>query len=373
MRTSNKRQKIKIVYIIDELNIGGTEKQLIEIIKRIDKNKFQPILVCLRPSNFIFDIDINCKKIVLNVYSLASLDGLSIMLRFAKYLHRHKVDIVHTFFFDSTVFGVLSSKIARVKKIISSRRDMGFWYTPKNLIVLRIINYFTDRILVNSKAVKNNVVSKECLNPGKIDIIYNGIDLKPFSVGQENNILKKMLGVPIDDKIVGIVANLNRPVKRVDLFIRAAAEILKKYNAVSFLIIGEGHLRDQLEKQVKDLGIEKKIKFTGSQENVIPYLQLFDIAMLTSESEGFSNSVLEYMAAGLPVVCFDAGGNGELIHDGINGYLLNDFSGITKTVIQLLENTDSIKRISKNNLSSVSNFSWESIQRKQFKYYLELL
>ena len=315
-------KKIKILFIIDELNIGGTEKQLLSIIELLDQNIFKPYLVCLRSTEFFEKYEMHCTKLILGVGSLFSLDGFRKLIGFSKYLRQERISIVQTFFFDSTVFGVLAAKLARVKKTISCRRDMGFWYTPKLLKILYVINLMTDRILVNSQAIKENVVDKENVNPNKIDVIYNGINLEPFSVKYDVKSKRSDLAIPPTDLVVGIVANLNRQVKRVDLFIAAASNVLKQNAHVSFIIVGDGHLRSTLENQANTLGILNKIHFVGSQYDVIPYLQMMDIGVLTSESEGFSNSIIEYLAVGLPVICFDCGGNDELIEHGVNGFAL---------------------------------------------------
>jgi glycosyltransferase involved in cell wall biosynthesis len=365
--------KIKIVYLIDQLNIGGTENQLLATVNRLDRAKFEPLLVCLRPSEYFSQCKIQCYKHLFNVGSLASLDGLKKLIEFSMFLRKQKIDIVQTFFFDSTVFGVLSAKLARVGRTISCRRDMGFWYNPTLLKVLRVINLMTDRILVNSRAIKDNVVEKEHVRPSKIDVLYNGIDIEPFSIKYDMVTLRSELGIPPADKIVGIVANLNRQVKRVDLFVSAAAHVLQKRKQVSFVIVGDGHLRIQLERQASELGILNKIHFVGSQDNVIPYLQLMDIGVLTSESEGFSNSILEYMMAGLPVVCFDSGGNCELVTDKLNGLLINEQSELSDKINSALANEpQQLYAVMEQNLTDVQEFEWGSAIKRLEKYYLNL-
>ena len=226
-------EKIRILFIIDEINIGGTEKQLLSTIKRLDQNIFKPYLVCLRSNELFKAYDIQCTKLALEVDSLFSSDCFRKLIGFVRYLRQEKISILQTFFFDSTVFGIIAAKLARIKRTISCRRDMGFWYSAKLLKVLRIVNLMTDRILVNSQAIKANVIEKECVNPDKIDVIYNGIDLKPFLVKNDIEFIKSELNIPVTDKIVGIVANLNRQVKRVDLFVATASNVLKKNDHVS--------------------------------------------------------------------------------------------------------------------------------------------
>jgi glycosyltransferase involved in cell wall biosynthesis len=355
------------------MDIGGTEKQLIAVIERLDRNKFDPYLVCLRSTDFLDNCRLDCHRRVLNVSSLVSRDGIIKFFLFVGFLKKEKIDIVQTFFFDSTAFGVLAARLARVKGILSSRRDMGFWYTPKILIVLFFVNLLTHRIVVNSEAIKENVHKRERLNLKKIDVIYNGVDLEPFSVHYDVDKLRNELGIPTNDNVVGIVANLNRRVKRVDIFVAAAAKILKEKYSVSFVVVGEGSFRKKLEVQGVNLGISEKMFFVGSQTNIIPYLQLFEVGVLTSESEGFSNAIIEYLAAGLPVVCFDTGGNSELVANGINGYLFKwlDVSGLENRIVEILSNPNVMATISRNNILASSQFTWNDCVAKHELFYRE--
>jgi len=230
----------------------------------------------------------------------------------------------------------------------------------------------TDRILVNSQAIKDRVVQEEHVRAAKIDVIYNGIDLVPFSDEFDVTSLRSELGVPDADRVVGMVANLNRQVKRPDLFIEAAALTLKEVNQITFVMVGEGYLRPGLEQKVKDLGIEGNVIFTGSQENVIPYLKLFDIGVITSESEGFANAILEYMAAELPVVCFDSGGNRELIEDGLNGFIVSEISakGIADMLVRLLFDELVCIQMRKNNNYKIGKYEWNNIMANMADYYI---
>lgn len=368
------QKKINIAFIIDQMNIGGTEKQLVEIINLLDKNLFTVFLVCLKDNEYFQNLNLPCRKLVFPTQSLLSKNGLKMLFKFVQFLKHEKIDIVQTFFIDSNIFGVIGARIAGVKKIIVSRRDLGFWYTKKLLFILRIINKFSHRFMVNSNAIKQVVSQKEKVATNKVDVIYNGIDLEPFVQKHNTGIIREKIGIPEKDYIVGIVANLNRHVKRVDIFIQAAALVLKKMANVSFVIVGDGHLKSSLNNLAQELCAEKKIYFVGSQDNVYPFLQLFDIGVLTSDSEGFSNSILEYMAAGLPVVCTDVGGNSELICDDINGYLVekdNSFQ-FAEAIINLLTNEKKVAEI-KANSNVISNYSLKNIGLHINDYYKQYM
>jgi glycosyltransferase involved in cell wall biosynthesis len=266
---------------------------------------------------------LHCTITALDVRKLRSIDCLLKFIKFRAFLINEKIDIMQTFFFDSNLFGILAARAAGVNKIISSRRDMGFWYTPGNLRYLAFANRFTDRFLVNSEAIKENMAKIEKVDPSKIDVIYNGLDIGKFTKGSptEKSALKHELRIPDGDVVVGCVAGLNRKVKRVDLFIEAASIVSRHSGNITFLVIGDGPLRPELEAMSRRLGLEKKVIFAGQRNDITKVLRGVDIGVLTSDSEGFSNSIMEYMAAGIPAIASDAGGNRELIDHGLDGFL----------------------------------------------------
>lgn len=370
------QRKIRIAYIIDELNIGGTEKQLVSTIELINKDQFEVLLVCLRSSEYFSQIDLQCKKMILNLSSLISIKGLSRFFSLLVYLRKHRIDIVQTFFFDANIFGVLAAKLAGVPRIISCRRDMGFWYTPRLLFFLKGVNKLVCRFLVNSYAIKENIIKYEFIPEHKIDVIHNGIYLEPFQKKFDTDIIKEKIGLSQSESVVGIVANLNRKVKRVDLFLEAAQQVLKKNKSVSFVIIGDGCLRSGLEELSRRLGLQDKIFFIGQKEDVCPYLSVFDIGVICSDSEGFSNSILEYAAAGIPVVATDTGGTRELLKKQNLGCLVpvGDYQGIADAILEFLRDKPRMARISINARNIVrQEYSWEAKIKEIEKYYCQIL
>jgi glycosyltransferase involved in cell wall biosynthesis len=238
-------------------------------------------------------------------------------------LRKEEVDIVQTYFFDANVVGIIAAKLANIKKIVSCRRDMGFWYTGENLRFLGFISRFVDRFQVNSNAIGENLTRTEKISSNRIDVLYNGIDLARFTSNRTNSrVVREKFGIPENHIVFGCLANLNRQVKRVDVFIEAASLIDKKLKDATYLIVGDGHLRVGLELLAKERGIADKTVFAGKQNDVPWVLSAIDIGVLPSDSEGLSNAILEYMASGLPVVATDVGGNRELIQDGLTGFLV---------------------------------------------------
>lgn len=347
-------KKIVIVYMIDFLATregvtGGTEKQLMETISNLDRSKFRPILICLQEFLTIPAWEnLNCEKHILHVYSLLSFNCFRSLFSFTQFLKRNSADIVQTFFFDSTLFGTIAARLARVTCVIASRRDMGFWYNKKILRIFKISNYFIDKFLVNSNAIKSFLSTHENIPTKSIEVIYNGIDLKLIDDSQPTCLNREFADIKSNDLIVGLVANFNRSVKRVDLFIKSASDLLSrmKNKNVKFFILGGGKYEKELKLMASDLNIEKHVIFAGTRNNAIPYIKAFNVGVLTSDSEGFSNVILEYMAAGIPVVATNIGGNTEIVVNGETGILVptGDYKKIADAINTLL--SDKEKRLS---------------------------
>lgn len=376
------KNRITIVFIIDFLATregvtGGTERQLIETISNLPRSKFNPILVCLQEFQQVpLWNNLNCEKHILHVYSLLSFKGIKSFFSFVRFLKRRRVDIVQTFFFDSALFGVMAAKIAGIRSIISCRRDMGFWYDKRILLKLSLINRFTKKLLVNSAAIKNNVLRYEKVSEVKVDVIYNGISLKTFEAIAPIEINREFCVGFKEDSVVGIVANFNRDVKRVDLFIKAAAEVIKKFKRVNFLIIGGGKQEKALKSLTRKLGIEQSVFFAGKKDNAVSYIKNFDIGVLTSDSEGFSNVIMEYMAAGIPVVATNVGGNNELVQHGETGLLVakGDHIAIAKAICLLIEHHNLRYKMGKCGFNAIQEkFSWSKKIIEIQNYYQTLV
>lgn len=370
--------KIKIAYIIDSINsISGTEKQLIQIIELLDPEIFETVLFALRPPKTVFQFDKKrIKYIELGIKSILSFKSILKTYWLCKYLRRNKIDIVQTYFMDSDMIGIIAGKIANVKKIICCRRDLGFWYTPNILRILKVVTKFVDNFLVNSIAIKEKISKCEFIPSRKIDVIYNGIRLEPYDLPYDANHFKRKLGIKNDNYVVGITAHFNRHVKRGDVFIKAAAEVIKIIPNVTFIVVGSKLFKRELESLANSLHVREKIIFVGIQEDIPPILKSWDLGVNCSDSEGFSNSILEYMASGLPVVATDVGGNKEVIEEGVNGFLVDpgDHKSMARKICILLRDKDRRLNIGKNAKTIVQRkYSWNSKIREIETYYRNLL
>ena len=233
--------------------------------------------------------------------------------------------VVHSFLPLVTFMGVLAGRVLRVPLVISSRRALGTHQErhallrPFDLAANRLSHFVT----VNSRAVWDDVVRRDHIDPGKLVLIYNGVDARPFdSASGVREKLRKHKGLDDLDKIVVVVANLI-PYKGHFDFLEAARIVKDRIPGTTFCLVGEDRgIKRNLERTARDLGIHDHVKFMGQRSDTPDVLAASDLSVLPSHEEGFSNVILESMAAGLPVVATRVGGNLEAVVDGVTGWLV---------------------------------------------------
>jgi glycosyltransferase involved in cell wall biosynthesis len=286
-------------------------------------------------------------------------------------------DVIHTYFIDSALLGVIFGKILGVRCIITSRRDLGFWYTKKTIFLMKIINKLTDRIIVNSNAIKDHVKQTEHIRDENVEVIHNGIE----KIYDDNEIEyyrvlhRNKLDIDMQTNVVGIVSNLNRDVKRVDVFVNAAVKYLQRDKDVVFLVVGEGHLKEKMMKIVDAEGANEKVRFLGSINNAIEVICAFDVAVNTSESEGFSNSVIESMAHRVCTIASDNPGNKELIENNRTGilYPVNDVDALVERMLYITKNEKVRLKIAESAREEViSNYSLGKMVSSHEQLYVDI-
>jgi glycosyltransferase involved in cell wall biosynthesis len=318
--------RIRILYIIDEItNItAGTERQLSQLIKHIDRDRFEPHLLVLRNSEWLETDHFPCPKHSLELESVLSWAGFSKMNELKFFIADKNFHIVQTVFPDSNVVGVIAAGKAGCKAVISTRRNTGFFYTRRILFGTKMANRYVTCFLANSQLVVDAISQIENINRDRFSVIYNGLDPQRFKVEDEEvRSARVFMGAGENDSVVGIVANL-RPVKDLGNFISAASIIASRRNHVKFAIVGGGedNITSELKTMAVNLGLGDNLRFMGRVENPMPFIKNFDVGALTSFSEGLSNTLMEYGAMGVPSVVTDTGGNSEVIQDGRTGILV---------------------------------------------------
>lgn len=335
--------KPHILYLIDEIKVnGGTEKHLFELANGMADAGFCVTVFSLADGEYASEFKANSlvNYLCLNVKRIYGFKGMSAILSIAHYIRQHKVDILQSFHTASDLVAPVAGALSfREIKTISSRRDLGYTKSPRHVMMQRYVNHFVDGIFANSTAVKNSVIAKELCSERKISIIYNGINSDNFVPDIFSRQQQRCsYGVDGQAILIGSVGNI-RPVKGYDLLVEAAAIVCRNNSAVQFFHVGEGEMRGQLEARCMELGIGGRFHFLGATKDVSHFLSALDIYVQPSRSEGMSNAILEAMAARLPVVATDVGGNPDLVEHGITGLLApgEDSVALAEQLIQLVK------------------------------------
>lgn len=277
-------------------------------------------------------------------YELPVLHQIRMYADLVRFAREGKIDVIHTYFFWSILFGRLLKRRLGARILVENREDLGFQWGALEYGLLRFRTGAPDRIVCVADAVRRKVLADERLAPEKVTVIHNGLPPSPAREGAED--LRAELGIPEGAPVVGAVANF-RPVKRLDRLVRAARDLRERVPGVRVLLAGRGTEEGALRKLTADLGLEETVLFAGFRTDVDPLYRTFDVTVLTSESEGCSITVLESFGAGVPVVATAVGGNGELVADGENGFLVPEWDEalFVERVASILEDGDLRRRL----------------------------
>lgn len=332
---------LKIAFLIERLNASGMARDLQDLCRNLDKHRFQPIVISLY-GPAVMDEEFSRSGIPITYAGLvpapASLKNVTALWKLGRFLQRDQVDIVHGSHYWSSVYAVIAAKIAG-GKAVTNRIDLGFYASG---FVLRWLQNATnsgaDAVVANCAAARDAALRNERNVAARLRLIYGGCDCDRAASG-EPNASRVSLGLPFDGPIILCVANLHR-CKRHDWLLRAAPQILARFPDAKFVIVGKdmGQL-EHLRKMVTELNVENAVVFTGVRTDVPQLIAVATVGVLTSETEAFSNALLEYSAAGLPVVATAVGGNAEIVEDGVSGYLTpaSDISAFAARICDILE------------------------------------
>ena len=360
---------INVAFVIDTIatDTAGTQRQLLELIRRLDRERFAPSLVCLWESPWMREHPLPCPHVILGYRGFLKGNIFSVLHRLANFYKAEHVHIVQTFFEDSIFIVWLSTLLLRGRPILlSSRRDIGLgkgnqpWY---HLLFGKLLPYVNRRfaaIVANSVQVKEFVARREKTPRERILVHYNGVEIPtPSTTGTVPALLTPQSGVVW----FCIVASLT-PIKRHDVLIRAfdLARRTPGSAQLKLLVIGEGPERARLTALAVALGTASLTHFIGAQDNVAQFLSHVHCGVLVSDREGLSNSLLEYMAHGLPVIATLVGGNPELVSEE-NGILVNvgDVSALATAISTVANDSGLRARMGARSLAIVQEtFSWNS-------------
>jgi glycosyltransferase involved in cell wall biosynthesis len=317
---------IRVVYCIDNMQVGGTELNAVRTAERLDRRRFSVSVVCIRESGPLM-ARYKDAGIPVHTFPMTSLLGFHAIqqaIRLVRLFRSEGTEIVHSHDAYTSVYATVCARLAGVPAVIASRRS---WHSPhlqgRILRANRMAYRLAHRVVGNSPSVSRLVESEGGVSPSRIVTIPNFLDpeaFNPLPAGERRRMLQE-LGVPEGAFVVGIVARLS-PVKDHATLLRAIASLRSNMPTLHCVLVGDGPERERIEALGGQLGISDILHLAGERPQSPNLHGLFDVSVLCSTSEAFPNSVLEAMAAARPVVATDVGGTPDAVREGTTGLLV---------------------------------------------------
>ena len=344
-------RRIRLLFVIGTLEIGGAETQLAELVSRLDRAHFDPAVCCLGATG---PLAARVQASGARLYALgfqgfkqrsyiASFPHVVRTLwRFWRTIRKERPDILHAMLFWAYVLSAFVGRAARVPVIVASRRSLGLFKAgkPHFLFLERMANRLTDLVIANSAAVRTDAIEQERLDPRRVLVVYNGLDFTRFAVP------KPIAPVLAREPKVLVVANLIA-YKGHRYFLDAWQGAVRRFPGARAQLAGQGPMLESLEQQARELGIASSVDFLGRRTDIPELLAQCDLYVHPSLEEGYSNAVLEAMAAGVPIVATAVGGTVEAIADGETGLLVpaSDAQALERAIVRMLEDRASAGRM----------------------------
>jgi L-malate glycosyltransferase len=334
---------IPVLHLVQRFYVGGAERQFIERL-RAHPDGFAPVVGCLEISGGNLGdfraLRLGEPHLFPIRGSLARANTAVQVLRMARLIRQRGIRIVHGTDFVTNFLGLLAARLAGARMIVS-RVDMGHerpGFGPLRRKVEKLVSARADVVCANAAAVARLCVAEEGCSPERVVVVRNGIDLARFDALSQRPLERPLPG---DGPIVAVVANL-WPVKDHRTLIEAAAVVRDRLPGVRFALVGDGPERAALAQQIERLGLRDVVHLLGTRYDVPAILYGATAFCLPSRAEGLSNAIMEAMAARLPVVATDAGGNAELVRDGETGFVVpvGDASMMARRLLDLLSDPE---------------------------------
>jgi len=334
-----------VLQLLGSFHQGGSERQAAQLARLLaESGRYRVRIACLNPEGVLrAEVErLNLGEI--ESYPLTSFHDrrfVAQLRRLSAFLRAERIDLVQTHDFYTNVFGMAAAALARTPARVAAKRETGGMRTALQRRVELMAYRLAHAVVANSEAVKAQL-TRDGVPARKISVVYNGLDparVRPPEGFSRAEALAEF-GLPADAgrRFVTLVANLRHAVKDHPTFLRAARRVRAEVPEAAFVLAGEGELEAPLRELASKLGIADAVFFTGRCTQVGALLAASDVCVLSSTAEGFSNSILEYMAAGRPVVATDVGGAREAVVEGETGHLVaaGDDEGMAARVTDLL-------------------------------------
>jgi glycosyltransferase involved in cell wall biosynthesis len=365
------RPRLRVMQVTDNLGAGGLEQVVVTLCRAMDRTRFEPSVLCLsfigplaeKLANFgipVFQIPVHRKP---NYLAFADV---------ARILRAERIDVVHTHNTGPFIDGGVGALLAGVPTIVHTEHGRVFPDKRRYMIVERLLSHRAHKIVGVSDKTVSDLHRYERIPSRKLEQIANGIELDAYSCTIDRAEKRRELGLPANGPIVGLTARLDEP-KGLTYLLKALPRLCERFPTLSVAIAGTGNLRDSLEAEARQLGVADRVWFLGLRMDVPELLQLFDVYVLPSISEGLPMALIEAMAAGCATVATDVGGVGTLVRTDETGLLVRsrDPDALCDAVTRMLADEAFRNRASEAGRRAVhEHFSAAAMTRRYERLYL---
>jgi len=248
---------------------------------------------------------------------------VTLFIKLAREFKKRNIHIVHTHGWLSFLYGSIACVLAGIPILINGEHGTFNLEKKRRKYAYHVLSIIVDKYITVSNSLKKELVKHMNIDPSKIVVISNGVDTDKFCLKNTEYISdhKNKMGIPISSQVVGSVGRLE-PVKNYEMFVNAFFEVTREFPTLHMLLIGDGSCKPEIKNLVLKLELSNKVHLLGLVNEPEDWISIMDIFVLTSYSEGMSNTILEAMSCSKPIVATDVGGNNELISEGYNGLLI---------------------------------------------------
>jgi glycosyltransferase involved in cell wall biosynthesis len=324
---------LRVLFLVTSMPVGGAETLLMNLVRRMDRKRFAPEIVCLKQPGPLGE-QLACEMRI-HSHLLTSKYDLRVLPKLWRIMRIPRADAVITVGAGDKMFwGRLAARLAGVPVIASALHSTGW---PDGIGRLnRMLTRTTDAFIGVASAHGKHLTDIERFPASKVHVIYNGIDADRFAP-RDARPLRQSLGIATDAPVVGILAAL-RPEKNHELFIVGAQRILAALPNAQFIIVGDGPKRPELEALAASLNVAHAVHFVGTRSDVPDLLAACDLVSLTSHNEAAPVSILEALGVGCPVLASNVGSVNETVIEGETGRLFpaGDLDAYAGAAIELL-------------------------------------
>lgn len=366
-------EKIRIAHVSAHLQFGGKENGVVNLVNGLDPNIFESyIFTYVKGGPLAQRVDPSrCRVVELG----DKLGGdYRLYFKLAREFWRYHIHIAHTHSWATLMEGMIGAKLAAVPIIIHGEHGTMQTESKLHIFVQRWFWRRTDLMLSVSEVLRENLHRTFDFPKERIQVVRNGVDLSRFDFSRNGVDYRARLGLPPEALVFGAVGRLV-PVKAYPVLLKAAKLVFREIPAAHLAIVGDGPLRHELVHLARDYNMMDRVHFLGARKDVSEILRALDVYVLCSESEGMSNTILEAMASGRPVVATAVGGNPELVVDGETGLLVppNHPHHLATALAKLLREPARRQCLGQRGRQRVEErFSLESMVRNYARVYAEM-